>query len=108
MERDWKEDFDQDNGNYSHRCVICKEEFNGHKHRFVCKRCDTLKGWIPIEDRLPEIQERVIFINNCVPYPRNIRIGQYIGESFESCGNLFISGEHVIYWMPLPEPPKTK
>ena len=41
--RDWSEDFHQENGNYTSLCALCGESFTGNKHRYVCKRCFTVK-----------------------------------------------------------------
>ena len=38
-ERDWKEDFVHENGNYVCQCYKCKEYFYGHKRRVECKIC---------------------------------------------------------------------
>ncbi len=39
-ERDYTEDFDQDNGCYLHMCALCNRPFTGHKHRPpFCKLC---------------------------------------------------------------------
>lgn len=38
--RDWTEDFERENGNYTCKCARCKETFNGHKRRVLCKVCD--------------------------------------------------------------------
>jgi hypothetical protein len=37
--RDWPEDFPGENGNYTNRCIFCKQTFVGHKRRMVCKEC---------------------------------------------------------------------
>lgn len=42
-ERDWIQDFNLENGLYESQCGLCKEEFVGHKRRFLCKICDTKK-----------------------------------------------------------------
>lgn len=39
-ERNWKEDFSHENGNYQCTCVCCGKGFIGHKRRVVCKVCD--------------------------------------------------------------------
>lgn len=39
-DRDWPEDFAQENGNYGHACVVCKRGFIGHKRRHVCRDCN--------------------------------------------------------------------
>lgn len=38
-EKDWTEDFQHENGNYSNTCCICKAIFVGHKRRVICKVC---------------------------------------------------------------------
>ena len=38
-ERDWKEDFIHENGNYVNYCIKCKKGFFGHKRRVICKLC---------------------------------------------------------------------
>jgi hypothetical protein len=37
---DWPEDFGNENGNYLNRCIICKDQFAGHKLRIVCRVCE--------------------------------------------------------------------
>jgi len=37
--RDWIEDFEQENGQYSNTCVGCYRIFVGHKRRVLCKTC---------------------------------------------------------------------
>ncbi len=39
--RDYPEDFVEENGNYQNKCVPCGELFCGNKHRRVCKKCAT-------------------------------------------------------------------
>lgn len=39
--RDWKEDFQYDNGQYFKTCRSCRHTFIGHKRRVVCKKCVT-------------------------------------------------------------------
>lgn len=36
-ERDWKDDTKR----YLNRCSVCSHQFSGHKHRNVCRICDT-------------------------------------------------------------------
>ena len=38
-DRDWKDDFQHDNGNYECMCFECGRNFYGHKRRVVCKVC---------------------------------------------------------------------
>lgn len=40
-ERDWPEDFEDENGNYQNRCCVCKEFFFGYKRRVTCKKCKS-------------------------------------------------------------------
>ena len=37
--KNWKQDYDKENGNYSCKCRDCNEYFYGHKRRVVCKEC---------------------------------------------------------------------
>lgn len=37
--RNWKEDFHLENGNYTCICTICDEQFLGYKRRIYCKLC---------------------------------------------------------------------
>ena len=37
--RDWKEDFKHENGNYKCTCGKCENHFYGHKRRVRCKLC---------------------------------------------------------------------
>ncbi len=39
VDRDWPEDFNNENGNYSNRCMLCGFDFVGNKGRLVCKYC---------------------------------------------------------------------
>lgn len=40
-DRDWKEDFNLENGNYYCYCRKCKKTFTGYKRRVICKVCAT-------------------------------------------------------------------
>lgn len=42
-ERCWQEDYPQENGMYTNRCLCCNLEFAGNKYRRVCKSCDTME-----------------------------------------------------------------
>lgn len=46
-EKDWKEDWRFENGNYFCTCMFCKELFTGHKRRVVCKLCAIEQVYIP-------------------------------------------------------------
>lgn len=39
--RNWKEDYEKENGNYINTCITCGKLFGGHKRRVVCKECAT-------------------------------------------------------------------
>jgi hypothetical protein len=39
MSKDWKEDFEHENGTYQNKCGSCDSVFLGHKRRVVCKVC---------------------------------------------------------------------
>jgi hypothetical protein len=40
-ERNFPEDYQQENGNYMNKCVYCGNFFMGNKHRNSCKKCDN-------------------------------------------------------------------
>lgn len=42
-EKNWTEDFSHENGNYLNHCIICKDDFFGHKRRVLCKSCSEIK-----------------------------------------------------------------
>ncbi len=37
--KDWKEDFNLENGKYLNKCIKCNTVFLGHKRRWICKEC---------------------------------------------------------------------
>ena len=39
--KDWKEDFQYENGKYLCHCAICGSNFLGHKRRVICKECSA-------------------------------------------------------------------
>lgn len=43
-DRDWKEDFGHENGNYEQFCLKCGNRFVGHKKRIICKECASAQG----------------------------------------------------------------
>lgn len=40
-ERDWPEDFPQENGVYNNHCHSCQKNFLGYKRRVTCKLCSA-------------------------------------------------------------------
>ena len=38
-DKDFPEDFKQENGCYQNKCCLCGEIFKGNKHRVTCKLC---------------------------------------------------------------------
>jgi hypothetical protein len=40
-DRNFPEDYHQENGNYMNKCVYCENFFKGNKHRNSCKKCDN-------------------------------------------------------------------
>lgn len=37
--RNWREDYNKENGNYENTCGCCEQKFIGNKHRRCCKLC---------------------------------------------------------------------
>jgi hypothetical protein len=58
--------------------------------------------WIPVSERLPENQQRVIV--NCEKCPM-VMGWLMFGEWHTDFGRMYRNYE-VTHWMPLPEPPK--
>lgn len=48
--RDWPEDAEHENGNYSCRCYSCGNEFIGHKRRVVCRACAIPSRGLTVEE----------------------------------------------------------
>ena len=84
--------------------------------------------WISVTNKLPQDEERVLllfelkndyfkeFIYNIATYSENLkRVDEYDFEK-EKCGfykwseseDRYVEIEDVLYWMPLPKPPKGK
>lgn len=67
-ERDWPEDFTDENGNYFRKCHHCGQGFFGYKRRTVCKACtqktaernlnETLMGIQYAELQLEQLRQR--------------------------------------------------
>lgn len=45
----WTEDFHLENGNQMNICVVCNEQFLGHKRRFICRWCAKRESQKPEE-----------------------------------------------------------
>ena len=55
-------------------------------------------GWISVKDRLPDCHITVLGYTDRIIFTRLVIKEQY--------KRLWAGGENVLYWMPLPEPPK--
>jgi hypothetical protein len=83
-DRDWKEDFTHENGNYMNGCMYCKQMFYGHKRRVVCKICDNkdksqLKGVpTPSDEGEPFLEPRPLLKGD----PRVTINGNLVREDF--------------------------
>ena len=51
-DRDWKEDFSHENGNYVNKCIECGNRFMGHKRRVICRSCSE-PDWVELSKRKP-------------------------------------------------------
>lgn len=56
-------------------------------------------AWIPVEERLPDTEERVMCCTETKKGNKNITIGYYMDGAWR-CG----MNSNVTAWMPLPEP----
>lgn len=59
---------------------------------------DSKPRWIPVEERLPEDNERILILS--------LLSNHYVAQHFR--GHFYVDGTHIStsHWMPLPEPPK--
>ena len=64
---------------------------------------ETLQEWISVKDRLPENDQRVLCFNYNGEY--KVLRWNYIDWMWNS-GIEWLKEDYVLYWMPLPEPPK--
>ena len=61
------------------------------------------KEWIPVTERLPENDQKVLCFNYNGEY--KVLRWNYIDWMWNS-GIEWLKEDYVLYWMPLPEPPK--
>lgn len=72
-----------------------------------------LPRWIPVEERLPELDELVLVIASGKPKENITLVGAIELATLYSDGWCLETwpewtGANVTYWMPLPEPPEVK
>lgn len=63
----------------------------------------TVQEWISVKDRLPENDQRVLCFNYNGEY--KVLRWNYIDWMWNS-GIEWLKEDYVLYWMPLPQPPK--
>lgn len=78
-------------------------------------KCQENKDWISVKDRLPEKYKEVLIyekwcdtpciahLNNKGDWHPDLSFVEVVGDAYTK-GN--ITQKDVIYWMPLPDPPK--
>ena len=68
--------------------------------------------WISVKDQEPRKDIPILIINKYRDFPTSVRWvenGTYGEPSFfESNDEYCISIDHILFWMPLPEPPEVK
>lgn len=64
-----------------------------------------MNEWISVKERLPEAGERVLATDGYFvgEFFLNMR-GQWLRYDISGC--LLVASLDILYWMPLPEPPK--
>ena len=65
----------------------------------------TVPEWIPVDDRLPELGERVICTDGCAVFEQYRVEPSYVYGIWDRSG-LKSPMQKVTHWMPLPQPPK--
>ena len=63
----------------------------------------TVQEWISVKDRLPENDQKVLCFNYNGEY--KVLRWNYIDWMWNS-GIEWLKEDYVLYWMPLPQPPK--
>lgn len=69
----------------------------------------TIQEWIPVSERLPELNTDVLVCDAKYGYFGVWSLGRYKNKDalyWEDDGGWFKSLDDVTHWMPLPEPPK--
>lgn len=86
--------------------LSCNIARNGFVADFLIANGVTIQRWIPVEERLPEFDQKVLCYKK-----GEIKIGKYIGARYT--GEIYAFRTLDMYmafgathWMPLPEPPK--
>jgi len=65
-----------------------------------------MSEWIPVSERLPERNERVLVVDES-----GVNVGAYspmLDDWWSLQGDRMAPGPQVTHWMPLPEPPEVK
>lgn len=83
--RSWPEDFALENGQYSCRCISCKEIFFGHKRRYICKKCYADSGKEVISPS--EIESHKQYSLLCLEYSRLKNAAKAVCSSAHITGN---------------------
>lgn len=90
-------------------CALCRKIMPGEfdpTEIVLCHECIQMfkrqydNGWIMVQDRLPENEDRVLCCTRTAKGQQNIVIGYYMGGSCR-CG----MNSNVTHWMPLPRLP---
>lgn len=72
----------------------------GLKLAWIEKAVNTVQGWIPVTERLPEPEVLVLVTTKTTKGVRNVNRAYYMNGFWHGSGSM----AGVTAWMPLPEP----
>ena len=90
-----------------HHCTTCEECFDTDIADRLIANGVTIQKWISVEERLPEVGQRVLVWCESRTTKKHVTVSTYMKDYSDKRGTYFSRRvRNVTHWMPLPEPPK--